>query len=269
MAKKRYEEAKIAAIAEKIREKTGGTETYTTAQMPSGVDEVYDAGKKSEYDAFWDAFQMNGNRKNYSYAFASGWSDDTFAPKYDIRPTQMLRTFYATKIKNISQCIAKQGVVFDTSNCTDFQYAFSGTTAEIEVIPPISLVSVTNGNYVSYAFSYLYYCHTIEKLIVKEDGSTPFHIYMFNGSSALVNLIIEGTIGMAGFNVSPCTKLSKASITSIINALSSTTSGLIVTLSKTAVNKAFATTEGGTNGSTSDEWAALIATKTNWTITLS
>ncbi len=45
MAKKVYEETNIAAIAEKIREKTGGDETYTTKEMPSGIDAVYEAGK--------------------------------------------------------------------------------------------------------------------------------------------------------------------------------------------------------------------------------
>lgn len=44
MAKKLYEESRIGAIAVKIREKTGGTTAYTTAQMPSGVDEVYAKG---------------------------------------------------------------------------------------------------------------------------------------------------------------------------------------------------------------------------------
>ncbi len=65
-----------------------------------------------------------------------------------------------------------------------------------------------------------------------------------------------------------CTKLSKASLTSIINGLSAETSGLTVTLSKTAVNKAFETSEGANDGSTSAEWLALIATKPNWNISL-
>ena len=56
-----------------------------------------------------------------------------------------------------------------------------------------------------------------------------------------------------------CTKLTKASLTSIINGLSAETSGLTVSLSKTAVNNAF----------TDEEWATLIATKSNWTISLS
>ena len=48
----------------------------------------FDAGKKAEYDAFWDTFQNNGNRTTYSYAFygsAVGWNDTTFNPKYPIK----------------------------------------------------------------------------------------------------------------------------------------------------------------------------------------
>lgn len=44
MAVKVYEEEKIRAIAEKIRECAGTEKTYTTAEMPNGVEEVYNAG---------------------------------------------------------------------------------------------------------------------------------------------------------------------------------------------------------------------------------
>ena len=55
-----------------------------------------------------------------------------------------------------------------------------------------------------------------------------------------------------------CTKLTKASLTSIINGLSPDVTGQTVTISQTAVNNAF----------TTEEWDALVATKTNWTIAL-
>lgn len=53
------------------------------------VNEVYAAGKKSEYDTFWDSFQNNGKRTYYSFAFAedfnySFWSKG-FTPKYPIK----------------------------------------------------------------------------------------------------------------------------------------------------------------------------------------
>lgn len=62
--------------------------------------------------------------------------------------------------------------------------------------------------------------------------------------------------------------LTADSIKSIVEGLSDTATGQTLTLSKTAVNKAFETSEGANDGSTSAEWLALIATKSNWTISL-
>ena len=50
MAKKVYEEEKIRAIAEKIREHTGEETSYTTDEMPSGVDDVHEAGYNKGYN---------------------------------------------------------------------------------------------------------------------------------------------------------------------------------------------------------------------------
>jgi hypothetical protein len=63
-------------------------------------------------------------------------------------------------------------------------------------------------------------------------------------------------------------KLTHDSIASIINTLSATTAGQSVTFSVTAVNNAFETSSGAADGSTSAEWNALVATKSNWTISL-
>jgi len=43
MAKKIYEEENIRAIAEKIREKTGGNSAYKTADMPGAIEDVFEA----------------------------------------------------------------------------------------------------------------------------------------------------------------------------------------------------------------------------------
>ena len=62
------------------------------------------------------------------------------------------------------------------------------------------------------------------------------------------------------------TKLSGASIVSIIEALSTTTSGLSVTLSQTAVNNMTFPIVG--NKGTYNSWTELEQSKTNWTISL-
>ena len=35
--------------------------TEKVLRQKQDFDDVYEAGKKAEYDAFWDAFQDNGN----------------------------------------------------------------------------------------------------------------------------------------------------------------------------------------------------------------
>lgn len=46
---------------------------------------VYNKGKQSEYDAFWDDYQQNGNRTEYMYGFAGiCWNSENFKPKYPI-----------------------------------------------------------------------------------------------------------------------------------------------------------------------------------------
>ena len=126
-------------------------------------------------------------------------------------------------------------------------------------------LSVGTGNYWQGTFAQCTKLHTIEKLVLSEKV---YPLSSFVNCYELENLTIEGIIGQNDFNVQWSTKLSKESIISIINALSVTTSGLTVTLSKTAVNNAFETAKGNADGSTSEEWAALIATKQNWTISL-
>lgn len=98
--------SKMTAIADAIREKTGKTEKLSLDAMEEGIEDVYDAGfeagqngdggsydqgytdgQKAEYDAFWDAFQENGNRQHYAFAFChKGWSDKNYNPKYPIVP---------------------------------------------------------------------------------------------------------------------------------------------------------------------------------------
>jgi hypothetical protein len=63
-------------------------------------------------------------------------------------------------------------------------------------------------------------------------------------------------------------RLNKESIKSFVNALSPTTTDKVLTLHKNAVNAAFETSTGAKDGENSEEWVNLIATKSNWTITL-
>jgi hypothetical protein len=193
---------------------------------------VYDAGKQAEYDTLWDNLQQNGKRVHYEWAFAySGWNDKNYNPKYPITPT----------------------------NKSGMSYMFFWNVAITDTKVPITAF----GN-CFYAFGNCYKLKRIPKLIF----NNPIDINsMFYDCRVLEEINVEGEISLA-INLQWSTKLTKASITSIISALSSTTTGLTATFSKTAVNNAFATSEGAADGSSSAEWLALAGTKTNWTISL-
>lgn len=239
--------------------------------IAENMSKVYDAGvsqgKQDEYDSFWDIYQKNGTRTNYSFAFAGeGWDADTFKPKYDIIPITA-KYIFAVSLRglDLEQIFKDLGITFDTSGVTaldGFEYLCRDTSPS--VLPIISTIGASRLRYTFYNANRLV---TIRKLILKDDGSQTF-TNVFPNCPLLENLIIEGTIGQNGFDISGSPKLSKESITSIINALSATTNGLTVTLSNTAVNKAFETSTGVNDGANSEEWTTLKATKSNWTISL-
>lgn len=211
------------------------------------------------YDRFWDAYQENGNRINYESAFHGvGWNDETFDPKYDIAPTYVnggYCMFRYSRIMDIQKILEDRGLILDTSKVYISQmFQYSKTVR----LGTIDMSACVYAGVADYAFSGSA-IETIDKLVVK--ANVQFSKNVFQNCANLKNLTVEGVIGMNNFNVQWSANLSKASIISIVDALSATTSGLAVTLSATAVANAFGSTSA-------DQWTALVATKPNWTISL-
>ena len=150
----------------------------------------------------------------------------------------------------------------DTSNGTNFGNMFNGCSS-LTTIPQLD---TSKGEYFSYMFIGCSSLTTVPQL--DTSNGTNFG-NMFNGCSRLTNLTITGSINVSGMDLKAATKLSKASITSVVSALSASASGKSITFSKTAIGSAFETSSGAADGSASDEWLNLIATKSNWTISLS
>ena len=184
------------------------------------ADEVYEKGKKDEYDKFWDSFQNYGNRTGYQSGFAGkGWNDKTFKPKYDIAPIGNLGSaFQETELKDLAGALNECGVVLDTSQATTLTNLFYYSYLLI-TIPTIDSRGSTESNVFSKTFSTCRKLKTIEKLILKEDGSQIFSS-TFSNCLELENIVIEGTIGQNGFNVKDSKNLTVASLLSILTALS-------------------------------------------------
>lgn len=205
---------------------------------------------EAENDDFWDYFQQNGERNLYRSAFVM-WQGECFYPKYDFAPIVAEEMFCEFQgIMDLSARLRECGVKLDTSKLTTRANRMF-RTCSITRIPELDFSNYTGD--LTDTFSNSGRIHTIEKLILNTNIK---YTNTFNKTSALANITIEGKIGNA-IDFSSCKLLTRASIESIINALSGDISNT-VTLSQTAVNNAF----------TNEEWAALIANKPSWTISL-
>lgn len=206
------------------------TGEIVSGELAEKINEVYEAGKKAEYDSFWDAYQENGNRRDYSNAFYNKWNDETFKPKYDIIATS---AYSACGYSNMSTI----NVVFDLSGASNTSSLF-------------------------------YSCHnlkTIKKIIVSEKNTIS---NWFTYCNSLEYVTFEGVIGQNGLDFQWSTNLSKASWMNIMSKLSPFTTGLSITGSLASVKKAFETSEGANDGDTSDAWLTLCGKRDNWTISL-
>ena len=196
---------------------------------------VFAAGRQAEHDAFWDVFQKGGGAGNYCYAFSLGrFNGDTYNPKYDIICT--------------SSTNASQYLFFSQSRITDTKVAI-----------------YANSISANYCFGSARALKTIRLFSVYE---TTVLSNTFASCEALENLTMAGTVGQ-NIDLHWSTLLSKASIESVCGCLSDTSDGMTASFSLTAVNNAYETESGAADGSESEEWAALVAAKPNWTFSLS
>lgn len=213
-------------IAEKLITLAGNEQTIAENQQ-----RVYEAGKAQRDYEWWDYYQKKFNntpneaeRTNYLYAFAGqGWKDDNYQP---VRP-----------------------IMAHESSSNMFSYSLI-TDTKVTIDLAFTVASASN---VITAFANATKLKTIRKLVVNEKNVMKNH---FTNCTALENIVIEGVIGKtANFQWCP---LTRASIESVVAALSDTVADQTVTFKSSAVNNAF----------TTEEWDAVVTSKPNWTFAL-
>lgn len=188
---------KMTAIADNIREKTGGTEMLTLDEVASGVNEVYEAGKRKEWSDFWDVFQNYGARRNYENAFHKGmssdpsrWNDINFKPKYDLKPRNSAKSmFFGCLFTDFKGVFERQGVVFDTSSVTNCDGMFESCT----VLTRLPVLDFSNCKRIYTVFQFCNSLISIDKLIIGNSSHDTL-FSCFNACYALQDVQIEGTI---------------------------------------------------------------------------
>jgi hypothetical protein len=283
--------SKLADPIQKIEdygmEKCAAEDSVSQIQyIDENIPKVYENGQKSEYDRFWDAYQDNGERESYAYCFSGGaWTPETFSPKWDIRPKTAPNMFNSASrlTGSMPELLSSLGVELDFSRCTEFNEFLKYSR-----IPEMGVIDTRSADTINYIFRYATSLETVQKLILRDDGSQTFGTYTFDRANVLKNIAVEGIIGdNCDIHFSP---LSKESILGrvateeqiaagtnivelngvkywggIIAALKADASGKTLTLNKAAVNKAFSiNVDDATTFPVDSEYHTLMHSKDNW-----
>ena len=256
---------------------TNVAEKLTT--IADNIPKVYDAGKRAGADgsvAFeegkkaarldWWAKYINLQPNGIGYVYSGnnlfsgpGWTDDTFDLPYPIQELKRVDEMFKASGRIDLKGKLGDKLFIKLDNCTNFQnmFYYSG----VYNIPTLNCSKAANMRSMFDSNSQV---TNIDEIILPT-VTTDF-ANMFNNCSALRSIRFRGTISQNGINLQWSKSLDKDSITSLVEALSKSTSGLTVTLSKDAVDEAFSTS--GTAGSATTVWNNLRTSKSNWTISL-
>lgn len=156
------------------------------------ADKVYEAGKKAQYDEFWDEFQNYGNG-NYLYRMFAHktWDDKVYNPKYPIKPESGTKSF---------------SNVFYDSEITDTKVPLHAEGCSMDAAFRLSSIV------------------TIPMLIVDENtlfGNASSGA--FSQAAKIRNITFSGTVG-TDLYIGASPELTKKSVDSIIGALKTLTS---------------------------------------------
>ena len=222
----------------------------------------------SYYNVFWNAYQSSGNRTTYYFAFAGvGWTATTFRPRYQITPKNSAKGIFRnfngtnsttdlTKLVNFRELKPQKD---DTIPLIDWKGATNLTEAFYNAkIYDVGYIDATNcstldNTFVSDANTSLKGC--IVKIELKVKSSTTYTNPIANQVELTDLIFVEGSvIGNSGWDLSGSPKLSKESLVSIVNALSSSVSNKSIKFSAESI----------ANNFSQAEWEELRLGKSKW-----
>ena len=207
----------------------------------------------------------DGTKTDYPYYFyGEAWNDEIFKPQTVMKITAFNRGLSKSKVE-----YGAYTDLLDFSNCLNMSYAFTDSTIRKLRVVDASKVSSNYGG-LNYTFDNCRNLESIDEFYPPNSSYSANFTNTFRNCTSLTRIIFKSEIVRTGLNLSTSPLLDTDSIVSIINNLSDATSGLAVTLSKTAVDNACAQMHASSNinSTNSSWWAWLIGTKPNWTISL-
>lgn len=241
------------SIADKLTQIAENEQKVYNAGYEKGKAESEPAGD-SHYDAFWDVYQKNGERTEYTGAFrGEGWTDETFDPKYNIiintrQWTTVDSVFSMSKITDFDKILQKRGLVIEAHGVVN--YLFNGSA--------VTRVTIDLGDTINTGLNFMFLsCNSLKKVEIK-NFSNDYELHgWFTGCVALEDLTFTGTSKLGGkIDVSACSLLTRESLLNIVDVLRD--------YSGTTTSKTLSI--GSTNLAKLSESELALATEKGWTV---
>lgn len=183
-----------------------------------GYERGLQEGRQAEYDRFWDAYQDHGNRPGLFRG--SCWDDETFKPKYDIRPIgDASDIFNNCNITDLKGILEQLGVVLDFSQVTACGRGFQ--QADVTRLPVLDFSNIQSSGAI---FQYCFDLFSVDKIISNSNFTADFRFCY-----ALEHVRFEGVICQPPL-LQHSEKLTNESVQSVIDHLKDLTGQATQTL---------------------------------------
>lgn len=259
MAKVFIEETTLTSIGDAIRAKEGSEGLIPPLEMPARIKAI---GGGVNYLDYCQNFNI--------------WSLNLFGtPKVELTlplVTSLRLAFFvdenAHDTEGRTNTTVEELIVHCTNTITMMYTAFGQNNYYADrTLKKITMDFETNSNNWSSAFNNLQALEVIdgEPINLTPAGDSIF--YAFDSCYLLREVRFKGTLSHS-MRFPRSRNLSEDSMNSLMSCCSPDASGKTLTFNKTAVDKAFETSPGAADGSTSAEWLALVEAHSNWTVAL-
>ena len=201
-----------------------GVTDGTTAGYNKGHADGMNVGMDAQKHQWWYKYLTNPDgsaRTNYTYAFnGTGWNNVTFTPTQNLTVANGVSMFYQSRIEgSLSDILGN--VSIDFSNCTTASSCFSST--RFSSLPALNMQKAGNLSNFFKDSSRL----TSVDLFSVNKNTVLAHAFVYCNS--LENITFGGTIAKS-MDIHWSTKLSTASIKSLLSVLTETVTGVTITL---------------------------------------
>lgn len=259
----RMRKSTMDSIAKAIQKKDGSTDKIPGAEMPARI-EAIKTGGDGVILSDWGNVQLRTlnclGKADATIELPMAWSLEKLCD----RSTDTSGQYANTTVEHL------------TINCPNAVESISRILSTNPSVAEGKLTHLTlnvDTSAAKTAVAAFYACNMLEII----DG-TPLDLssmtadshlsQMFHMCYRLAEVRFKGTI-KAGLTLNKAQQITKASIDSIVSCLSDDVSGKSISFNQKRVNSLYETTPGAADGSSSEEWQAVIARKPNWTFTLS